>query len=247
MKTITYTVLENHPKTDPLYLQHLLLDLPFNLNKTDVLEITVTIPTGKKVFIIDDLYFEHTAKNKIDFVLEERSQLEYQLFVANHHLCAQCADKEKFDCQPAPTKFEKELTITMNGEYSYAKMRCHYLGEQSNKFKLKSIQRHLASHTNSTLLVKGVLDDHAQLTCDNLIFIEKGLEKVVAAQQNKNLILSKQAHVTSIPKLEVLSRDVNCVHGASMSNLNPEHIFYLQCRGSSLDETKIMLMKSFLE
>src|SRR5436190_1119631 len=80
------------------------------------------------------------------------------------------------------------------------------------------------------LTIKSVLFDESRLYCENLIRIEKDAQKVVASEQNKNLLIGEKSRVVSIPKLEVEANDVSCQHGAAISKLNNDHLFYLQSR-----------------
>ena len=88
--TIIYTIEENYDKKNPLYLENLTYDLPFNLEEVDSLEIKVVIPKKMSAHIIDDLHFSSTNSSTIELILHESSQATYQLFVANHQLCQMC-------------------------------------------------------------------------------------------------------------------------------------------------------------
>ena len=251
--TIFFTVEEPSTKQDPFFLQNIMYDppsprllgagLPF-----DLLTIQITIPRGMQAFIIDDLHFEETGAltNKIELILEESSQLHYQLFVANHHLCEACKRKELYDCQQVPQKFEKELSIKLIQPNAQAFIKCHYLGDDESKFKLTTTQHHQASDTESYLTVKGVLDDQAKLVSDNTIIVDKKLEGVSAKQENKNLMLNKNARVISIPKLKINSQKVSCSHGATVGPLDPDSLFYLQSRGLGMRDAEQVLVEAFL-
>ena len=51
-----------------------------------------------------------------------------------------------------------------------------------------------------------------------------------AYQENRNLLLSKQAHADSIPGLEILANDVRCTHGATLGQVDREQIGRASCR-----------------
>ncbi|MCK4517295.1 SufD family Fe-S cluster assembly protein, partial [Candidatus Babeliales bacterium] len=184
--------------------------------------------------------------NKIECILEESSRLHYQLFVANHHLCETCKRKELYDCQQVPQKFEKELSIKLTQPNAQAFIKCHYLGDDESEFKLTTTQHHQASETESFLVIKGVLDNQAKLVSDNIIIVDKKLTGVLAKQENKNLMLNKNARVISIPKLKINSQKVSCSHGATVSPLDPDALFYLQSRGVGSCEAEQMLVEAFL-
>lgn len=239
---IAYTILENTTANDPLYLQNLTYDQPYDLATVDEFTLEITIPTGMSAYIIDDLHFRTTKTNHIKITLHESSQVTYKLFVANHQLCETCPKSES--CQTIPAVFDKSLTLELKEPNAQAYVKCHYLGDQASQFHLATKQYHYASNTTSKLEVKGVLDDHAKLVSDNKIVVTKDLHNVVAEQTNKNLLLCDNAHVITIPKMEIDSQDVACKHGASVTALDPNALFYLQSRG--IQDAERMLIEAFL-
>lgn len=243
---ITYSIEESTTKQDPFYLQNLMYDLPFDSTMLDSLIIHLIIPTHMKTFIIDDLHFVHTKSNSIEFVMQEASQLIYQLFVANHQLCNLCPKKALFDCQPLPSIFEKTIKVTLKEAHAQAFIKCHYLGDQASECNITTIQHHQASHTTSKLTVKGVLDEQAKLISDNTIVVDNHLEKIIAEQNNKNLMLHNKAHAIAIPKLIINSQQVECKHGATAHSLDQETLFYLQSRGIEQEEAIRILIDAFL-
>ena len=52
--------------------------------------------------------------------------------------------------------------------------------------------------------------------------VRAGAQKTDAAQTNKNLLLSREALVHSIPQLEILADDVKCRHGATTGQLDED-------------------------
>ena len=56
-------------------------------------------------------------------------------------------------------------------------------------------------------------------------------QKTDAVQNNRNLLLSKDALVSSTPQLEILADDVKCKHGSTTGQLDAAAVFYLRSRG----------------
>lgn len=77
------------------------------------------------------------------------------------------------------------------------------------------------------------------------IRIEKKAIKTRASQKNRHLLLMPSQVTAAMPKLEILTDDVQCSHGTSTSQIDPEHLFYLQSRGLSLSEAHRMIMEAF--
>ena len=53
-------------------------------------------------------------------------------------------------------------------------------------------------------------------------------------------------HCGNIPNLEIGNNDVKCSHGATVSNLDPETVFYLKSRGIAERDARSLLLASFI-
>ena len=70
-------------------------------------------------------------------------------------------------------------------------------------------------------------------------------QKTDAQQTNKNLLLSREALVHSVPQLEILADDVKCKHGSTTGQLDPAALFYLRSRGIGEDAARSLLTYAF--
>ena len=61
------------------------------------------------------------------------------------------------------------------------------------------------------------------------IVVHPGALGTDASQINKNLLLSDDAEVDTRPRLEILTDDVRCTHGAAVGQLDEDAVFYLRC------------------
>lgn len=97
----------------------------------------------------------------------------------------------------------------------------------------------------SNTLIRGVVDDQAKGEFSGKIIIEENASRSEAKLENKNMLLSQHAEMTTRPQLEVFNDDVQCTHGATVGHLDLQALFYLTSRGIPLDVAKKMLMESF--
>jgi Fe-S cluster assembly protein SufD len=58
-------------------------------------------------------------------------------------------------------------------------------------------------------------------------------------------VLSRQARADSIPNLEIGANDVRCTHGATVSQVEEEHLFYLESRGIPRTEAQKLIVEGF--
>lgn len=104
---------------------------------------------------------------------------------------------------------------------------------------------HAKPHGASHELYKGILDGHSSAVFNGKILVRKDAQKTDAKQTNKNLVLSEEAVIDTKPELQIHADDVRCTHGATIGQLDPEGIFYLQSRGIGLADARNLLIYAF--
>jgi Fe-S cluster assembly protein SufD len=80
-----------------------------------------------------------------------------------------------------------------------------------------------------------------------MIYVAPGAQKTDGYQANRNLVLSPQARADSIPGLEIMADDVRCTHGATVGQMEAEHIFYLMARGMNRREAERLVVDGFFD
>ena len=104
---------------------------------------------------------------------------------------------------------------------------------------------HAQPHCTTRELYKGIVDDKARGVFVGKILVRPGAQKTDAIQSNKNLILSRDALVHSVPQLEILADDVKCKHGSTTGQLDPLALFYLRSRGIGEEAARALLTYAF--
>jgi len=98
---------------------------------------------------------------------------------------------------------------------------------------------------SSRQLVKGILGGNSTAVFRGLANVYKEAGKTDAQQNNKNLILSPNARVNSIPQLEIYEDDVKCSHGSTTGQIEEEALFYLQSRGINRTDAMELMVRGF--
>ncbi len=124
-----------------------------------------------------------------------------------------------------------DLNITLNETGAHAIVDALYTLKDQGHADIFSHIHHASPHTTSEQLVKGILAGEARGVFTGKVVVHKNAVQVNASQLNKNLLMTKKAHVNTRPQLEVYADDVKCAHGATIGQLNPDELFYLQSRG----------------
>ncbi len=104
---------------------------------------------------------------------------------------------------------------------------------------------HALPHNGSHELYKGILGGKGRGVFNGKIIVRQDAQKTDAKQTNKALLLSDGAQIDTKPQLEIFADDVKCTHGATVGQLDPEMLFYLQARGIALADARALLILGF--
>lgn len=100
-------------------------------------------------------------------------------------------------------------------------------------------------HGTSKQLHKCVVNDQAHAVFNGKVFVPKAAQLTNAEQLNRNLLLSPKARMDTKPQLEITADNVKCSHGATVSQLDAEEIFYLQSRCLDEASARKLLTRAF--
>ena len=100
-------------------------------------------------------------------------------------------------------------------------------------------------HCTSDQLHKCIIDDRAHAVFNGKVFVPKAAQLTNAAQLNRNLLLSPKAHVNTKPQLQITADNVQCSHGATVSQLEADELFYLRSRGLNESDARNLLIDAF--
>ena len=108
-----------------------------------------------------------------------------------------------------------------------------------------SFMHHAEPNAASHQLHKCIVDGRARAIFNGQVRVAPGAQGTDAKQQSRNLLLSEAARVDTKPQLEIYADDVKCSHGATVGQLDPEELFYLQSRGLDADDARNLLTYGF--
>jgi Fe-S cluster assembly protein SufD len=118
-------------------------------------------------------------------------------------------------------------------------------GEQMHDFR--TIQDHIAPHTQSDLLFKGAVQDTARSVYTGLIRIGEDARGTAAYQTNRNLTLSAGAWAESVPNLDINTNDVKCSHASTVGPIDEAQRFYLESRGIEPSVAERLVVLGFFD
>lgn len=96
-------------------------------------------------------------------------------------------------------------------------------------------------------LHKVVADGAGRSVFNGAVRVPRQAQRTDASQLSRSLLLSDRARVDTKPELEIVADDVRCAHGATVSRLQQDELFYLQSRGIAADQAAALLLRGYCE
>lgn len=152
------------------------------------------------------------------------------------------------------------LTVTLGGKLSRSSQHTVlrgsgaeamvtglYLPDGKQHVAFDTLQDHVATSCTSDLLYQGALLGKSRAVYEGTIRAWPGAQKTNAYQSNRNLLLSPKARADSLPQLEIEANDLRCTHGATVSQVDQDQVFYLQSRGIPRTEAVRLIVEGFFQ
>lgn len=105
---------------------------------------------------------------------------------------------------------------------------------------------HNVEGCRSNELVKYVADGSSRCAFTGRIYVADGARHTDSYQANRNILGSDKARIYSRPQLEIYNDDVKCSHGSAVGQLDATQLFYMQTRGVSMAQAKLLLKQAFM-
>ncbi len=96
-------------------------------------------------------------------------------------------------------------------------------------------------------LNKSLANDRSHSVFEGLIIVPQIAQRTDASQLSRNLLLSNYAKIDTKPQLEIVADDVKCMHGATISQLNEDEVFYMRSRGLTLEQASQLQLRSYYQ
>lgn len=220
----------------------------------------VVLEDGAEAFVVDDYHSDNQETQAftsaiVELDLRTNAQLRYvqvqdwgrhvHSMLTERALLADRAELKSLHVTLGSKWSRNSIGSRLQGRDSLAEMLGITFADGDQFFDHHTWQLHESPYATSDLEFKTALKDSARTVYSGLIRVEEGAQKTDAYQQNRNLVLSRKARADTIPNLEIRANDVRCTHGATVSQVEEEHLFYLQARGVPRTEAQKLIVEGF--
>ncbi|TNM64750.1 Fe-S cluster assembly protein SufD [Aliirhizobium smilacinae] len=140
----------------------------------------------------------------------------------------------------------QELRIEVQGEGAELTLRGVNLLGGDTHTDVTLVLGHNVPHTNSTETFRNVVFDKASGVFQGMIRVAPDAQKTDAKMACNTLLMSDDGDFSVKPELEIFADDVICGHGATVADIDRNHLFYMMARGVPENKARGLLVNAFV-
>lgn len=192
---------------------------------------------------IIDIELEDGAELNCTYI-KKASNADYHILQTQAHL-AQNSQLNHFNFDFGAKLSRNEMTALLQGSHASCQLNGLALARGLDHIDNQTKIEHLAPKTNSLEQYRGIIDDKACHIFHGHVLVDAGAPDSIANQHNKNILLTSTGQAYTEPQLEIYNQNVQCIHGATVGDLDEEALFYLRSRGLNDKQARQLLIFGF--
>ncbi len=193
--------------------------------------------------LVSEIFLEPTARLNHQRLQEESAKA---LHLAGLHLHQDAASRYQGTTAALGAAWSRtELNVEFRGAGGESVLNGLYLAGDRQVTDIHLDVRHQVPGCSSREHFKGILDGRGIAVFDGRVLVQKDAQQSHAHLANANLMLSRNAEIDTKPQLEIYADDVQCSHGTTVGQLDPEMLFYLRSRGIGEAEARKLICLGF--
>lgn len=140
----------------------------------------------------------------------------------------------------------QEVRVSAAGEGSSFTLRGVNLLAGDSHTDVTMVLDHAVPATVSTEVVRNVVTGRARGVFQGRINVHQDAQKTDAKMACNTLLLSDEGEFSTKPELEIFADDVLCGHGATVADIDRNHMYYMMTRGVPEKTARAMLVYAFV-
>ncbi len=144
-------------------------------------------------------------------------------------------------------KTRNTTKVSLEGHGASIKLCGMVIADNNQMVDNNTLIDHVVGDCTSHELFKYVLDDQATGAFAGKVLVREGAQHTESDEVNKNICMTRESRMYTQPQLEIYADDVKCSHGATVGQLDNDALFYMQQRGISEQEARMLLMFAFVD
>lgn len=140
----------------------------------------------------------------------------------------------------------QEIDFQVRGEGASLNISgVNLIGGEAHIDVTSTITHHVAN-TDASETFRNVATGRGRGVFQGQINVRQAAQLTDARMACNTLLLSDDCDFSAKPELEIFADDVQCAHGATVTDLEDSYMFYLMARGISENRARQMLIKAFV-
>ena len=199
-----------------------------NFLTTQVIEAYVADNAGLDLYCLEETHAKNVRFSNLYIDQQANSRVNHNIITLHNGVTRNRTD------------------LVFNGEGAECNLCGCVIADKNQHVDNNTLIDHKVGHCNSHELYKYVLDDESTGAFAGRVLVRHGAQKTTSEEVNQNLCATKKARMYTQPMLEIYADDVKCSHGSTVGQLNDQALFYMEQRGISRKEAKLLLEFAFI-
>lgn len=213
----------------------------------DILSISITLHRGEDIVIHEQDILDEEQQVTVHITVADQATCAYYISQTARHIerSAKVFSQGKIvwhEMHVGSADRESSIHTELLVSGAAAHIYCAVYATEGSRQRLTHQIFHKARQTESSMLLRGVAGDKANITYQSLIDMEAHVDHAKGKQKADFLIASPKAQVEAVPDLAIRHHMVECSHGVTMTKMQETPQFYLMSRGFSESEAKKMML-----
>ena len=200
---------------------------------------------GSLAAIVSELTLEAGTKASW-FIVQQENEAATRLARLNVKLGAD-TDLSIFVLNAGGKLVRQEINVEIQGEGANLAIRgVNLIGENAH-IDVTTVLDHQVPNTTATELFRNVVAGDGNGVFQGQIKVAQPAQKTDAQMACNTLLLTDESNFSAKPELEIFADDVVCAHGATVTDIDEGHLFYLRARGIDPKTARGLLIKAFVD
>ena len=219
-------IVEEGAEARLLFCDHAVDDRPFLT--TQVIEAYVGDNAQLSLYCLEETHYKNTRVSNVYVSQQANSHFDHNVITLHNGVT------------------RNRLDLVFKGEGAECELNGCVIADKNQHVDNNTLIDHQVGHCDSRELYKYVRDDEAVGAFAGRVLVRHGSQKTTSEERNQNLCMTRQARMFTQPMLEIYADDVKCSHGSTVGQLNDAALFYMQQRGISIKEARLLLEFAFV-
>jgi len=187
------------------------------------------------------------AGAKAEWIIVQQENTDATRLARMNVTLAQDTDLSIFVLNAGGKLVRQEIKVAVNGENANLAIRGVNLIGDNAHIDVTTVLEHNVPNTNAEELFRNVVAGDGHGIFQGQIKVGQPAQKTDAQMACNTLLLTDDGDFSAKPELEIFADDVICAHGATVTDIDEEHLFYLRARGIDEKSAHALLIKAFVD